>query len=552
MTVPSIKISFDSSFTIPAPKTVEELHGKIKASLKEVLPAKYAIDYSSSDGKTINITDQTSYKSFLSLKTSPLKLTIRPVEEVKEVSKLEASVAEFELVDTGEAAEDLPEASPKPQPQQPQQPQSPAKDKNVETQTAPKAVKDTASDAKAPAETLIKATNTEKIVTAEKAMVAFPEHEDKGNQSPDKEEAKVVVLQAAVVFTSEDCFICPAAKPNKSCEACKGTGKLRKELKDRIDSLVKEQVAVAVHKAQPRLKLEENPVLKSQIIANYVHGPSKVVHTNKKCFACGATPITGIRYKCTVCQGYDLCESCEAVIGHDHPMIKFRLPEVSPVKSEKPVHKDEPKPVPPVYKVPSTEEPNFCSKCTLCLYDETHVAVPGEVLNVKLKLKNTGDAKWPKDTELAQDVDSSKCVKVDRKSIGEVAPNKEVDIEVKVIAPNSVGKYVIFFQLQQSTSGKKFGQKFWIEVNVALPKASALKAVKEEDKKIEESSIEERKMVILVQKISALKIPEMYVENVMALAQINDKFEPQDVLDLLQKNDNNVEVVANILINQAQ
>lgn len=35
------------------------------------------------------------------------------------------------------------------------------------------------------------------------------------------------------------------------------------------------------------------------------------VHHNVHCDCCGATRMFGVRYKCSVCPNYDLCEACE-------------------------------------------------------------------------------------------------------------------------------------------------------------------------------------------------------------------------------------------------
>jgi len=44
------------------------------------------------------------------------------------------------------------------------------------------------------------------------------------------------------------------------------------------------------------------------------------------CDDCGAMPIVGIRYKCTVCRDFDLCSTCEAKGKHpaEHNLIKMR------------------------------------------------------------------------------------------------------------------------------------------------------------------------------------------------------------------------------------
>jgi len=48
----------------------------------------------------------------------------------------------------------------------------------------------------------------------------------------------------------------------------------------------------------------------------------KVIHFGVECDLCGQYPIIGDRYKCSICQDWDCCSSCEP--KHDHPLIKFK------------------------------------------------------------------------------------------------------------------------------------------------------------------------------------------------------------------------------------
>ena len=55
---------------------------------------------------------------------------------------------------------------------------------------------------------------------------------------------------------------------------------------------------------------------------------NKPIHSNVSCDICKAYPIVGVRYNCTVCSNFDLCENCEENKWkeHNHPMIKIREP----------------------------------------------------------------------------------------------------------------------------------------------------------------------------------------------------------------------------------
>ncbi|KAI9757709.1 MAG: hypothetical protein M4579_003334 [Chaenotheca gracillima] len=52
------------------------------------------------------------------------------------------------------------------------------------------------------------------------------------------------------------------------------------------------------------------------------------VHRGVTCNSCGTMPILGIRYRCTNCVDFDLCETCEALQAHPktHLFYKVRIP----------------------------------------------------------------------------------------------------------------------------------------------------------------------------------------------------------------------------------
>ena len=58
----------------------------------------------------------------------------------------------------------------------------------------------------------------------------------------------------------------------------------------------------------------------------------KVIHTGITCDGCGASPIVGIRYKCSICDDFDYCEACEKKLGekHNHPLYKINNPKMNP------------------------------------------------------------------------------------------------------------------------------------------------------------------------------------------------------------------------------
>ena len=57
----------------------------------------------------------------------------------------------------------------------------------------------------------------------------------------------------------------------------------------------------------------------------------EVIHKNVRCDGCKKYPITGIRYKCTICHNFDYCEDCEKKFNkeHNHPFLKIRKLELA-------------------------------------------------------------------------------------------------------------------------------------------------------------------------------------------------------------------------------
>jgi len=61
---------------------------------------------------------------------------------------------------------------------------------------------------------------------------------------------------------------------------------------------------------------------------------SNIVHSAVRCDGCDIEPIRGTRFKCTVCENFDYCETCEDKYteSHKHPFLKIRKPENAPLQ----------------------------------------------------------------------------------------------------------------------------------------------------------------------------------------------------------------------------
>ena len=57
----------------------------------------------------------------------------------------------------------------------------------------------------------------------------------------------------------------------------------------------------------------------------------KEYHYGIKCNNCNAFPIIGCRYKCTICEDFNICEGCEKSMGanHSHHLLKINSPKMN-------------------------------------------------------------------------------------------------------------------------------------------------------------------------------------------------------------------------------
>lgn len=97
---------------------------------------------------------------------------------------------------------------------------------------------------------------------------------------------------------------------------------LHNNFKD-LDKLVNESVL-----EYSRISASQIPKMPSNEELNKKKTMSKVYHPNYSCNKCGTIGITGIRFRCPVCQKFDLCEQCEQSFGanHIHPLMKLVYP----------------------------------------------------------------------------------------------------------------------------------------------------------------------------------------------------------------------------------
>lgn len=205
---------------------------------------------------------------------------------------------------------------------------------------------------------------------------------------------------------------------------------------------------------------------------------SEVVHEGVVCDGCNQD-IRGIRYKCSNCPDYDLCQSCEKkgnVHEPSHVFLKIVKPQPTFGGRGCPYRR-------PGFgfgwrggrwnrgenRCASWAERNSATSLLgrfvsdVSLEDGTHVA-PEQTFVKIWKMRNEGAVAWPEATRLAS-VGGDKLSSVESVLVPPVEPNAEVDIAVDMTAPAKPGRYIGYWRLV-TPDGNRFGQRVWVDVVV--------------------------------------------------------------------------------------
>lgn len=203
------------------------------------------------------------------------------------------------------------------------------------------------------------------------------------------------------------------------------------------------------------------------------------VHEGVVCDGCGEG-IVGIRYKCSSCADYDLCQECEKKGNiHDstHVFLKISKPQnmgrgcpyVRPGNSMNNSrwgrwgHR---------WGNQSNSNASPAPRHNYLARFVADVTIPdGTTVNPNQnyfkiwRLRNEGTESWPAGTRL-EFVGGDKISSQDWVVTPTVAPGEETDITVGITAPSKPGRYVSYWRLSQ-TDGSRFGQRVWADIIVA-------------------------------------------------------------------------------------
>jgi len=215
------------------------------------------------------------------------------------------------------------------------------------------------------------------------------------------------------------------------------------------------------------------------------------VHPGVVCDGCGSG-ISGIRYKCSNCPDYDLCQACESKGGvHDasHVFLKIAKPIQNtgrgcPYRRPWAPEKERrcgrwggwaqpggctPKSQEPASVSPqSPQTPRYFARFVSDVSVEDGTNVNPEQSFVKIwKMRNESTVAWPENTRLAF-VGGDKLANVEAVAVPAVDAGAEVDIAVDMVAPGKPGRYVGYWRLAVP-DGSRFGQRVWVDITVVAP-----------------------------------------------------------------------------------
>jgi len=212
------------------------------------------------------------------------------------------------------------------------------------------------------------------------------------------------------------------------------------------------------------------------------------VHSGVVCDSCGNT-ISGIRYKCSSCPDYDLCELCEKKPGvHDASHVFLKITKPQNMGRGCPYFK------PPWYRSsghPQHSAPRNLSRFVSDVTIEDGTVLPAEQAFTKIwKLRNEGSTAWPEGTRLTF-VGGDKLANSESVPVTAIGAGAEIDVVVDMVTPSKAGRYVSYWRLVQP-DGVRFGQRLWTDIVVVPPEKEQPKETQSVATPVPSAPVEQR------------------------------------------------------------
>ncbi|EGC37625.1 hypothetical protein DICPUDRAFT_91584 [Dictyostelium purpureum] len=204
---------------------------------------------------------------------------------------------------------------------------------------------------------------------------------------------------------------------------------------------------------------------------------NNVEHYGITCDGC-QNKVFGYRYKCTVCEDYDLCSKCEASNIHpsEHPLLKISTPIPIKCSWDSP-HKP--------HKFSRPNHKKFASRyiSDISIKDGSVLDKASQFTKV-WRVRNDGEQQWPEGTTL-QFLSGDRFGYSSNISVPAILPGQDHDISIDLTSPSKVGRFTGYWRLY-GPDNIAFGQSIWVDIYVVE---------REEEKPIEEEEEEEEEVV---------------------------------------------------------
>lgn len=175
---------------------------------------------------------------------------------------------------------------------------------------------------------------------------------------------------------------------------------------------------------------------------------------NVRCDGCDEFPITGFRFKCTVCDNFDFCEICEMGQEHPHPFIKLTSKDHSIEMIKVALDRPGKNLVKATLKKPKMK---FIQHVN---YVEGEKVNPGQIMEKVWRVKNVGNEEWPAGCKaglLKGDLPGTGY------EFGPVRSGDTIDVLASIQIPYTEGRYTGVWRLF-TPDGTSFGDKLYIVV----------------------------------------------------------------------------------------
>lgn len=118
----------------------------------------------------------------------------------------------------------------------------------------------------------------------------------------------------------------------------------------------------------------------------------------------------------------------------------------------------------PVHKKQTEKKVIYNARFVKESFEEKFKVRPGEVFYKNWTFRNEGETAWPQDAVFTQ-TNGDDMKATSQPVLGTVNPGCEIDIGVKMQAPQKPGKYCAFFRFVYGDN-LRFGQKVWADILV--------------------------------------------------------------------------------------